>query len=99
MSKGYHQYGIEWDARAVNLEPIREETRRIVEEESKKQAAKMAADSNLVDRPMPQLAAHRDRIGGPMTRETRPTPAPAAATTPAAESRSPGGSSWQCWRC
>jgi len=24
MSRGYHQFGIEWDARPVNLEPIRE---------------------------------------------------------------------------
>ena len=38
MSKGYHQYGIEWDARPVNLEPIREETRRIVAEEMAQEA-------------------------------------------------------------
>jgi len=33
MSQGYHQYGIEWDARPVNLEPIRSETARIIAEE------------------------------------------------------------------
>jgi hypothetical protein len=33
MSQGYHQFGIEWDSRPVNLEPIREETARIVAEE------------------------------------------------------------------
>jgi hypothetical protein len=26
MNEGYHQYGIEWDARPVNLEPMRQET-------------------------------------------------------------------------
>src|SRR5258708_1964376 len=33
MSRGYHEYGIEWNARPVNLEPIRQETARIVAEE------------------------------------------------------------------
>lgn len=39
MSRGYHQYGIEWDAQPVNLEPMREETRRIVAEEQAKRDA------------------------------------------------------------
>src|SRR5258708_6364376 len=38
MSKGYHDFGIEWEARPVNLEPIREETRRIIEDEQNKRA-------------------------------------------------------------
>lgn len=33
MSQGYHQYGIEWNSVPVNLEPIRQETARIVAEE------------------------------------------------------------------
>lgn len=37
MSQGYHQYGIEWNARPVNLEPIRQETMRIVAEAQSKQ--------------------------------------------------------------
>src|ERR1035437_7722457 len=45
MSQGYHQYGIEWNARPVNLEPIREETRRIVAEEKAKSEALAAANS------------------------------------------------------
>ena len=57
MSKGYHQYGIEWEARPVNLEPIREETRRIVAEERAKREAKLAANSDLVNAPHPELAA------------------------------------------
>ncbi len=39
MSQGYHQYGIEWNARPVNLDPIREETRQIVEQERAKRKA------------------------------------------------------------
>jgi hypothetical protein len=39
MSKGYHQYGIEWEARPVNLEPMRQETRRIVAEERARKEA------------------------------------------------------------
>jgi hypothetical protein len=36
ISQGYHQYGIEWAAHPVKLEPIREETARIVAEEGAK---------------------------------------------------------------
>jgi hypothetical protein len=43
MSQGYHQYGIEWDARPVNLEPMRQDTRRIVNEERAKREALEAA--------------------------------------------------------
>jgi hypothetical protein len=49
MSQGYHQYGIEWDARPVNLGPIRAETQRIMAEEQAKRLARMAARSNLVN--------------------------------------------------
>jgi hypothetical protein len=48
MSKGYHQFGIEWEARPVNLEPMRAETRSILAEEKAKREATMAANSNLV---------------------------------------------------
>ncbi len=90
MSQGYHQYGIEWDARPVNLEPIREETRRIVAEEKAKRQAKMAANSNLVVEPTPQLAAGtKDLPVVPVAKDTnaaaaRPA-APVAAASPAAE--------------
>src|ERR1035438_9819523 len=49
MSQGYHQYGIEWDARPVNLEPIRAETQRIMAEEQAKRLARIAARSNLLN--------------------------------------------------
>src|ERR1019366_8663336 len=90
MSKGYHQYGIEWDARPVNLEPFREETRRIVAEERAKREAQAAANSNSVQIPSPQLSAN-PQTGPevPMARETSapaaPPGTPAAAATPAAD--------------
>src|ERR1019366_2206017 len=70
MSQGYHQYGIEWKARPVNLEPIREETRRIVAEERAKREARMAANPNTG----PEV---------PMARETN-HPAARSATVAAA---------------
>ena len=87
MSKGYHQYGIEWDARSVNLEPMRADTRRIVAEEQAKREARMAANSNSVETPRPQLSANpKTEPEVPMARETnRPAAlvtAPVAVATP-----------------
>lgn len=36
MTSGYHQYGIEWNARPVNIEPMRAEVAKIVAEERRK---------------------------------------------------------------
>jgi hypothetical protein len=84
MSKGYHQYGIEWEARPVNLEPIREETRRIVAEEAKQQA-KLAANSNLLATPKPESAVISNApIAAAPVKETSPPAIAAAVTTPAA---------------
>ena len=47
ISRGFHEYGIEWEGRPVNLDPIREETRRILQEEDRKRAGTQAANSNL----------------------------------------------------
>ena len=59
ISKGYHQYGIEWNGRPVNLEPIRAETARIVAEERIKRASLEATGSNLVaTTPPPSLSAN-----------------------------------------
>lgn len=58
MSQGYHQYGIEWDARPVNLEPIREETRQIVAmERAKRQALWEANHPEAVKAPQPATNA------------------------------------------
>ena len=89
MSKGYHQYGIEWEARPVNLEPIREETRRIVAEERAKREAQAAANSNSVHTPRPQLSANPHTVPEvPMAREANvpaaPPVAPVAVATPTA---------------
>ena len=80
MSKGYHQYGIEWEARPVNLEPIREETRRIVAEERAKREAQAAANSNSVHTPRPQLSANPHTVPEvPMAREAHVPAAPPVA--------------------
>ena len=93
MSKGYHQYGIEWEARPVNLDPIRQETKRIVAEEDAKRNAQAAADTNLVDAPKPQLAANPNS-GPEVPMAKEPPAAPpatvvAAPTPAAAQPRSP----------
>jgi hypothetical protein len=81
MSKGYHQYGLEWDARPVNLDPIRAETRRIVAEERAKREALAATKSNAVEIPRPQLAANPNTGPEvPMARETNRPATPSAAT-------------------
>jgi hypothetical protein len=62
MSQGYHQYGIEWEARPVNLGPIREETKRIVAEENAKREALAAANSNAVATSQPQMSASPTKV-------------------------------------
>jgi hypothetical protein len=56
MSKGYHQYGIEWNARPVKLDPIIAETRKIVADERAKREALHAANPQLQDNPASQPA-------------------------------------------
>jgi hypothetical protein len=85
MSKGYHQYGIEWDARPVNLEPIRAETRRIVAEERAKREASQAANSNLLNAPKPEVAANpKPAAEVPAAKATNQPAALAAVATPVA---------------
>jgi hypothetical protein len=85
MSQGYHQYGIEWDARPVNLGPIREETKRIVAEEKAKRDALAAASSNAVATPHPQLSATPTMVEeSRIVRETnRPAALAVALVSPA----------------
>jgi hypothetical protein len=45
MSQGYHQYGIEWNARTVDLDPIRRETAQAVAQEKARREA-TAAQTN-----------------------------------------------------
>ena len=73
MSQGYHEYGIEWNARPVNLEPMREETRQIVVQERAKRLALWKANH-------PDEAAQPTNVAAAVT--NRP-PAPVPATNPA----------------
>ena len=74
---------------------MREETRRIVAEERATREAQMAANSNLVQTPVPQWSAEvKGAPQVPLIRETNPPAAPAAApaavATPAAtETKNP----------
>jgi hypothetical protein len=57
MAKGYHQFGIEWNALPVNLEPIRQETLRIVAEEEARRRAQAATNSSFPQLTPPHLSA------------------------------------------
>jgi hypothetical protein len=65
MNEGFHQYGIEWNAHPVNLDPIREETRRIVAEEQQKRETQLAlfpksrTNSGTASRPTPGNSANQ----------------------------------------
>lgn len=95
MNEGYHQYGIEWNARTVNLAPMRAEVKKIVAEEDKKREARMRAEGLLDEVPTNSTATTP-----PTPKATTPAPtqsseiagiaAPAAATTVA--SATPGSS-------
>lgn len=92
ISQGYHQNGIEWDGRPVNLEPIRAETRRIVAEEKAKREARMAGNSNLMETPAPQLAASSGALPEALlekdtNRPAMPPPPTATDATPGADQR------------
>ncbi len=51
MSQGYHKYGIEWNARPVKLEPIREAVGKIEQEEEAKRAAKLQKTGEVQAQP------------------------------------------------
>jgi len=74
INQGYHQFGIEWDGRPVNLDPIRAETSRIVREERARRAALAAAASNSP--PVTPLAAGELSPGQAPPFSTAVLPAP-----------------------
>ncbi len=80
INQGYHQFGIDWNAHRVNLEPIRQETLRIVAEEEAKRAARLASGSNAPALPPPQLVA---ATKSEAELEAQRIPDPAVAQAPA----------------
>ena len=48
MSQGFHQYGIEWDAHPVNLQPMRDETARIIAAERARRGLAPSASTNAI---------------------------------------------------
>jgi hypothetical protein len=87
MSQGYHQYGIEWDPYPVNLAPIRDDTRRIVEEERAKREAMRASNSGQTNAPDRQAAKNAQAKPSVQVKLTNPPP-PQVATTPPLEVQS-----------
>jgi len=77
MSQGYHQYGIEWNATPVNLEPIRQETAKAMAEENARRAA--------LGRP--QAAPSTDKLNVALIPAVMPTTAERSlpSTTPPVE--------------
>jgi hypothetical protein len=93
MNQGYHQYGIEWNGRKVNLEPIRQETMRIMADEEKRREANLASGSNgsvpppvlsAEGRPASELSAQRVR--GPSSIPTVVPGVESHSTTPSTRS-------------
>jgi hypothetical protein len=94
MSQGYHQYGLEWNARPVNLEPIREETRRIVAEERPKREARLAANPDLQDN---SIAEPPKPLAAKTAKPAQKAPAPVAVTTLEPPSQAERSSRAQWW--
>ncbi|MSU58632.1 MAG: hypothetical protein EXS35_10720 [Pedosphaera sp.] len=98
LNKGYHQYGIEWNARPVNLAPMRAEVKRIVAEEARKREERMKLEEQATITPATgnkPLAVQLKPIPSPMPEAKVETSTPpveiATAQTPASN---PGGIWW-----
>jgi len=87
MNKGYHQYGIEWEAHPVNLGPMREEVKRIDAEENRKREERFKDDPNFMaadgsppgSDPKATAAANIPKTTAPPVAEAAVTPPVAAA--------------------
>ena len=87
MNKGYHQYGIEWEAHPVNLGPMREEVKRSVAEENRKREARCKDDPNFLaanasppgSEPKAAAAANIPKPTAPPVAQAAVTPTVAAA--------------------
>lgn len=88
MVKGYHQYGIEWEAHPVNLGPMREEVQRIVLEEDRKREARFKDDPKSVAANASPPSLHPEATRVANTAKPSVPPAVQAAVTPAAASTS-----------
>ena len=82
MNRGYHQYGIEWNARPVNLAPIREETSRIVAEERAKKQMAIATGSNAGAETNRALATNLTPVASVQSDTPTEPPPPLPSTSP-----------------
>ncbi len=60
MTRGYHQFGIEWEARQVNLAPMRAAVAKIQEEAKAKTPAPLRKTANQPDYPLAKWAQAAD---------------------------------------
>jgi len=51
ISQGYHQFGIEWDAHPVDLRPLQEETKQIIEHEQQKRGVAQTSSAATLGTP------------------------------------------------
>jgi hypothetical protein len=104
MNKGYHQYGIEWEAHPVNLGPMREEVKRIVAEENRKREARFKDDPNfLAENASPPGSEPKATAAANISKPTAPPVAQAPLTPPVAaapgtdSSVAPATTGWSRW--
>jgi len=96
MNKGYHQYGIEWDAHPVNLGPMRGEVARIKAEEAKKMEARTKIEAQSSSNA--PIRSNANSPSPPPTAERPAAPPPAqAATAVPAEASSTDSSGNKFW--
>lgn len=75
MSQGYHQYGIEWNGHPVNLEPIRQETMKIVAEaEAKHQPFDPLSGTNGLTSHAADMGAAQSQTGAFVSNSTSSSP-------------------------
>jgi hypothetical protein len=91
MNEGFHQFGIEWEARPVNLGPMRDEVKQIVAAEERKMQERMKEDPRLQDgiqlasyTPNSTAARNIPTVVSPKTDGTLPT---ISTTLPVAQER------------
>ena len=104
MNKGYHQYGIEWEAHPVDLGPMREDVKRIIAEEVRKREARFKDDPNSMaaNAPAPGSETKAKELAT-MPKPTAPlaaqaTVAPAAAAASKTDgSVAPANAGWTRW--
>jgi hypothetical protein len=96
MSQGYHDFGIEWNARPVNLDPMRRETAQIIAEEDAKRAAKQQVSGSNAGNTLTNLSTQKAASADVATRPRNAAPETKGKTKVNAndEQEKPNHSGW-----